>query len=37
MTLAWNFRGHRTRSDANTVWSFAQLGLNGFRFLREPT
>jgi len=24
-------------SSANEVWSLANLGLHGFRFLREPT
>lgn len=36
MSLAWNFRGQRTRSLANEVWSFAKLQLNGFRFIDEP-
>jgi hypothetical protein len=36
MSLAWNFRGDRTRSSANEVWSFAKLGLHGFRFLSKP-
>jgi hypothetical protein len=35
MVLAWNFRGNRS-SGANEVWSFAKLGLHGFRFLHEP-
>lgn len=34
--LAWNLHGRRRRSTANEVWSFAKLGINGFRFLREP-
>jgi hypothetical protein len=36
MELAWDFRGNRTRSSANEVWSLANLGLHGFRFLRQP-
>lgn len=34
--LAWDLHGRRRRSTANEVWSFAKLGINGFRFLREP-
>ena len=34
--LAWDLHGRRERSTANEVWSFAKLGLHGFRFLREP-
>jgi len=36
LVLAWDFRGNRTRSHANEVWSLAKLRLHGFRFLREP-
>ena len=36
MVLAHDLHGHRTKSSANDVWSFAKLGLNGFRFVREP-
>lgn len=36
MVLVWNLHGHRMESSANEVWSFAKLGLHGFRFLREP-
>jgi hypothetical protein len=35
-TLAWDFRGHREKSSANDVWTFAKLGLHGFRFLKIP-
>ena len=35
--LAWDLHGHGMRSDANEVWTFARLGMHGFRFLREPT
>jgi hypothetical protein len=34
--LAWTFRGNKRRSSANEVWTLANLGLHGFRFLREP-
>jgi hypothetical protein len=37
MILAWNFGGHRTRSSANEVWSFAKLEMHGFRFLKMPS
>lgn len=35
--LIWDFQGTRTASSANEVWSLANLGLHGFRFVREPT
>jgi hypothetical protein len=34
--LAWNLHGRRTRSSANEIWTLANLGLHGFRFLRVP-
>lgn len=34
--LGWDLHGRRRHSTANEVWSFAKLGINGFRFLREP-
>jgi hypothetical protein len=34
--LVWKPRGKRTESRANEVWSLANLGLHGFRFLRRP-
>ncbi|HWY87022.1 MAG TPA: hypothetical protein VNX28_09875 [Gemmataceae bacterium] len=37
MELAWDFRGNRTCSSANEIWTLANLGLHGFRFLHEPT
>jgi hypothetical protein len=37
LVLTWeNLHGHRMRSSANEVWSLANLGLHGFRLLREP-
>jgi hypothetical protein len=36
MVLAWDLHGRRMHSCANEVWSLANLGLHGFRFLREP-
>jgi hypothetical protein len=36
MVLAWNLRGNPRLSDANEVWSLANLGLHGFGFHREP-
>ena len=36
LQLAWDFHGVRTKSDAQDVWSFAKLGLQGFRFVGEP-
>jgi hypothetical protein len=36
LVLAWDFRGNRVRSSAQDLWSLAKLGLQGFRFLREP-
>jgi hypothetical protein len=36
MVLSWNLRGRRIQSGANEVWSFAKLGMHGFRFLSEP-
>lgn len=36
MSLAWDFRGSRVRASANEVFSFADLGLHGFRFNRQP-
>lgn len=36
MVLAWDLHGKRMRSSANEVWSLANLGLHGFRFLRQP-
>jgi hypothetical protein len=35
--LVWNRNGTRRRSTANEVWSFAKLGLHGFRFLSQPS
>jgi hypothetical protein len=35
--LAWDQQGHRLRSDANEVLSFARAGLYGFRLVRTPT
>jgi hypothetical protein len=35
--LVWNRNGKRRRSTANEVWSFAKLGLHGFRFLSQPS
>src|SRR5262249_13210081 len=35
--LTWDLHGKRMQSSANEVWSLANLGLHGFRFLREPT
>jgi hypothetical protein len=34
--LAWDLHGHRLRSTANEIWSLANLGMYGFRFLQEP-
>jgi len=34
--LEWDFHGKRTQSDANEVWSLANLGLHGFRILGQP-
>ena len=34
--LAWDFHGKRTQSDANEVFSLANLGLHGFRIVQEP-
>ena len=34
--LAWNLRGNRRHSNANEVWSLANLRLQGFRFFRDP-
>jgi hypothetical protein len=36
MVLAWDLRGKRTQSSANEVWTFAKLGMHGFRFLQGP-
>ncbi len=36
MVLEWELRGTRKQSSANEVWSLANLGLYGFRFLRQP-
>lgn len=35
--LAWSHRGRRQESTANEVFSLAELGLHGFRVVREPT
>ncbi|MBI1918690.1 MAG: hypothetical protein HYS12_28685 [Planctomycetes bacterium] len=34
--LVWELHGNRMESSANEVWSLANLGLHGFRFLHEP-
>ena len=36
LVLSWELHGKRRQSDAQTVFSLAQLGLHGFRLLREP-
>jgi hypothetical protein len=36
LVLAWDLHGHRLKSTANEVWSFAKLGMHGFRFLQQP-
>lgn len=36
LVLAWNRNGTRRRFKPNEVWSFAKLGLHGFRFLSQP-
>jgi hypothetical protein len=36
LVLVWNYRGKRVRSSAQELWSLARLGLQGFRFLKEP-
>ena len=37
MELAWDdLHGRRHFSGANEVWSLANLGLHGFRFVSEP-
>ncbi len=36
LILAWDLHGQRMKSNANEVWTFAKLGLHGFRFLRKP-
>jgi hypothetical protein len=36
MILVWDLYGKPMRSTANEVWSLANLGLHGFRFLPEP-
>jgi hypothetical protein len=35
LVLLWDWLGRPMRSTANEVWSFAHLGLHGFRFLPE--
>lgn len=35
MTLVWDVNGQRKEFSANDVWTFAKLGLHGFRFLNE--
>lgn len=35
--LAWELRGNRMKSAANEIWSLANLGLHGFRFLSKPS
>jgi HEPN domain-containing protein len=35
MVLAWDMNGKPRHSDANEVWSFAKLKLQGFRLLRD--
>ncbi|HTU91732.1 MAG TPA: hypothetical protein VMF69_16735 [Gemmataceae bacterium] len=37
LVLAWNRNGTRRRFRPNEVWSFAKLGLHGFRFLSQPS
>ncbi len=34
--LAWSLRGSRKQSNANEVYSLANLGLQGFRLIRDP-
>lgn len=34
--LVWDLHGTPMKSSALEVWTFARLGLHGFRFLREP-
>jgi hypothetical protein len=36
MVLAWDRHGNPIQSNANEVWSLANLGLQGFHFLRQP-
>ncbi len=36
MTLVWDVNGQTKKFSANEVWTFAKLGLHGFRFLSEP-
>jgi hypothetical protein len=36
LVLAWDLHGRRMQSGAHEAWTFAGLGLHGFRFLREP-
>lgn len=36
MVLTWELHGKRIQSGANEVWTFAKLGLHGFRYLSEP-
>jgi len=36
MLLNWSLRGEKQLSDANQVWSLANLGYNGFRFVQKP-
>jgi len=37
LKLSWEFRGKRIRSSPNEVWSLANLGLHGFRSLRDKS
>lgn len=37
LILSWGRNGARRRSRPNEVWSFAKLGLHGFRFLSQPS
>ncbi len=36
MVLAWNLNGRRVRSSPNEIWSLANLGRQGFRFVSQP-
>jgi hypothetical protein len=37
LVLTWDLHGQRWQSRASEIWSFAEHGLHGFRFLHVPT